>query len=748
MLHVLIPGPPPPSLFPTASACINCQAGTISTPGTSVCTLCAAGQYSVNTTACGPCTAGKYTPNSGLSTCLDCGVGLTSGPGASSCARCPTGRVLVNGVCTFCTPGSVPDAASVTCVACTGISFSADPSNPCTNCPPGFVPNTNRTACTACPAGTSYQAVLGTCVPCGVGLVSRDAGSTVCTACNPGFIPNAIKTGCVPCARGFQPGTGAQADICTQCPAGKYANQAGLATCLDCSPGQYSDTQSSFCSDCPMGTFASLSGSAQCAPCPVDSPLSSWDFTTCEALPLSPGSSPSRTPSRTSDASASPTPMAASATLTASATASVVSPTPSASRSPNVTIVLYMGLIGRGPTDFYNVYPFFLDAMALKISNPDVKAPMIAAVASPSGSDCNITVAFKIPYTYPNLRTDVISILQSSDLGSSISTYVSAQALANHVFVSYADLIPSSTPAPSPTSSASATASVSMSVSESLTPSSSGSYVPPSSTSSPSLTPSPSGPNTLIMRVRLFVVGVTKAQFTPIRPQFLLAFQETLQFTAVPLSTLAYFGDPISWGPNLNVTVSITVPYAPTELRDNIFNAVTDPFFGSQMSESLTNIVNSGVDYIVMNTPPASSSPTPMAAATPSSSPSFGASTTPTASITPSASPGAASGDLQGSGGSGGSGGLSPIILVAVIAGGVVVLVSIIGGYFYHRSKKCTWVGAGGRGGGCREDRVGCDCWVGAVLIGRMPGCLCSLCVAHVPSCRTTDCKAPAHGPV
>ena len=58
-------------------------------------------------------------------------------------------------------------------------------------------------------------------------------------------------------------------DMCIPCPAGTYAMDCGVSTCVACNPGQYSSIGASICSECPYGTFSEYSGSTICQACPI-----------------------------------------------------------------------------------------------------------------------------------------------------------------------------------------------------------------------------------------------------------------------------------------------------------------------------------------------------------------------------------------------------------------------------------------------------------------------------------------------
>jgi hypothetical protein len=116
--------------------CVQCLAGTYSSPGSSTCTPCNAGTWSgVGYSSCTPCNAGTYsTP--GASSCTPCNAGTYSTPGATTC--------------TSCNAGTWSNEGSSSCPNCPLGGWSNDGAGLC-SCVPGWVGN--GSSCQQCPAG-------------------------------------------------------------------------------------------------------------------------------------------------------------------------------------------------------------------------------------------------------------------------------------------------------------------------------------------------------------------------------------------------------------------------------------------------------------------------------------------------------------------------------------------------------------------------------------------------------------------
>jgi hypothetical protein len=110
-----------------ATSCLKCAEGSISGPGSSACTKCAAGMVWVSATRCDVCPNGQYTKVSGAKECLKCAAGYggsrTQGPLASrgqDCSPCPQRSTSLEGrKCILCPAGSYGNmVGGATCTKC------------------------------------------------------------------------------------------------------------------------------------------------------------------------------------------------------------------------------------------------------------------------------------------------------------------------------------------------------------------------------------------------------------------------------------------------------------------------------------------------------------------------------------------------------------------------------------------------------------------------------------------------------
>ena len=257
------------SLNATAAAC---PPGQYSNTGSGNCTLCPAGlygaTYGLNSSACsGNCTAGWYCPiGSSNTTQIVCPAGQYSVTGSSVCTLCAAGQYgnttgLPTAACSGpCNAGTYGGSLGLTISSCNGSCAAGY------YCPPG----STRVNQTACPLGQYSLGGAGNCTLCDAGrygssqALSTTNCSGLCAAGYYGATPGLNVSTCSgPCAPGY---------ICS--------NGSLNATTLACSPGQYSLQGSSACTVCPAGQYGlsyalgSASCSGACTPghyCPAGS---------------------------------------------------------------------------------------------------------------------------------------------------------------------------------------------------------------------------------------------------------------------------------------------------------------------------------------------------------------------------------------------------------------------------------------------------------------------------------------------
>ena len=157
----------------------------------------------------------------------------------TACKKCMRGKYLV-------TEGANDKLACLPCDA-TGGQFSADGSASCTDCAKGSymppdAPDPKKNVCFTCPAGYFQDTTR----------------QTVCKACPLGW------------HNGENENSPVDHESCSQCQAGRYADQVGLDQCKECPSGRYhTEVQlDSPCKVCPKGRVTKQrTGQTECEPC-------------------------------------------------------------------------------------------------------------------------------------------------------------------------------------------------------------------------------------------------------------------------------------------------------------------------------------------------------------------------------------------------------------------------------------------------------------------------------------------------
>jgi hypothetical protein len=282
-------------------ACQACPEGTstAATGATSVaaCSICPAGSFIVDAGhlegACVPCGANALSIAGTRGGCV-CAAGFEPGAGADAalCVACTYGHHKLlrgNHSCTACAAGkqgvlalgaaALGEAAA--CELCPADTHWAGVGTPCTPChenseaAPGAAsaadclcrpghelrPHTGldgiaTMACSACSPGFAKAAASNAafCAPCSGLLYSHGAASAVCQHCpahSSGGHANDADVDCV-CDAGF---SGPDGGPCLACEVGKYKQQQGSASCLDCGPDAFwppgADPTVFRCQPCP-----------------------------------------------------------------------------------------------------------------------------------------------------------------------------------------------------------------------------------------------------------------------------------------------------------------------------------------------------------------------------------------------------------------------------------------------------------------------------------------------------------------
>lgn len=175
-------------------------------------------------------------------------------------AACDAGSVPVNGVCTFCPPGTFALAAAASCTDCpTGFWSPIDSVSPAACYPlarmsvesiydAGSAPING--VCTFCPPGTFALAAADSCSPCPPGFWSP-VDSVSPAACYP---LTRMSKGNVACAAGSAPVNG----VCTFCPPGTFA-LAAAKSCTHCPSGFWAPINSVSPAACyPLANAAAI----------------------------------------------------------------------------------------------------------------------------------------------------------------------------------------------------------------------------------------------------------------------------------------------------------------------------------------------------------------------------------------------------------------------------------------------------------------------------------------------------------
>ena len=157
--------------------------------------------------------------------CRTCPAGQAPTADLSACEACGPGMAGSDGTCNECSPGTAPNSARTSCDVCAGNGHSND-GILCSTCVIGTEPLDDRTGCS----------------PCGPGHVSPTG--TACTQCAGGMQPNADSSACVSCVA-------LSVDLRAQCASGEYSAD-GIA-CIACPQGQFPSVTMRSCEPCLMG---------------------------------------------------------------------------------------------------------------------------------------------------------------------------------------------------------------------------------------------------------------------------------------------------------------------------------------------------------------------------------------------------------------------------------------------------------------------------------------------------------------
>jgi hypothetical protein len=230
--------------------CDQCPAGTVSSAGSSTCTICEAYSYAVaGSNSCQSC---RNTTLTGGATCI-----------TSVGAVCPSGYYRsAGGICVQAPAGYLLDSSARNLYVCPAGCSSQNGSLTCdVTCPAGYISRPGG-HCKPCPSGYYYvdyydyvnSGWVGSCSQCPPNTFST-AGSTGCTNCAAGYQnQNWGQSTCSLCPVGYAGGGGG---YCNQCYYGSYAPLPGMSSCTWCPPGTYKSGSSPFyCQAVQSGYYA------------------------------------------------------------------------------------------------------------------------------------------------------------------------------------------------------------------------------------------------------------------------------------------------------------------------------------------------------------------------------------------------------------------------------------------------------------------------------------------------------------
>eukprot|EP00948_MAST-09A_sp_MAST-9A-sp1_P003899 g3899.t1 len=248
----------PAGQYESSSICHECEAGRFSLPGAIECTKCAAGRYSFKgqgkSADCnGICPAGKYESSN---VCHECEAGRFSLPGAIECTKCAAGRYSFKGQgksadCNGICPAGKYESSNV-CHECEAGRFSLPGAIECTKCAAGrysFKGQGKSADCNGiCPIGSFARQGEGkneSCLLCPSGRYGDSVGLTAAMCSGP----------CSAGRFGIQGNTGPQCE--DQCPLLTYSLEG--TNCISCPPGKISQPNSksedACITFCPLGQF-------------------------------------------------------------------------------------------------------------------------------------------------------------------------------------------------------------------------------------------------------------------------------------------------------------------------------------------------------------------------------------------------------------------------------------------------------------------------------------------------------------
>eukprot|EP00741_Cyanophora_paradoxa_P016932 tig00020944_g16353.t1 len=247
-----------------------CPRGTVSNSPGDECVPCGKGRFEVDR-VCRPCAGNTHNPNATATECIECAPGTVTSADRQTCQAC--------------LPGQYRSEGMVECAACPWGTYSIGGAPACTQCPPGTVSSEDRTSCDACEPG--FYERNRTCLECPTNFVTPQPGATSCQPCEPGYISSLDRqnclglwappktygeclecpqgyyaspdsTYCIPCEPGQFMRNGSA--VCEACPANTFTDVPGQTSCKACLPacpaGHVADANRVACLPCDAGASA------------------------------------------------------------------------------------------------------------------------------------------------------------------------------------------------------------------------------------------------------------------------------------------------------------------------------------------------------------------------------------------------------------------------------------------------------------------------------------------------------------
>ena len=178
------------------------------------------------------------------------------------------GEVTMTATWSICSAGTYSDGSSPTCTACPAGSYTTSTGQTsCKTCEDGYY-CTGGTNHSSCPVGTEGTGEGKTseadgCSKCAAGKYAENVATQTCSTCSAGTYSAEGASSCTSCSAGTYSGAGAAS--CTSCGAGYYS-AAGAGSCTKCNAGTYSGAGAASCTSCGAGYY-SAAGASVCTKC-------------------------------------------------------------------------------------------------------------------------------------------------------------------------------------------------------------------------------------------------------------------------------------------------------------------------------------------------------------------------------------------------------------------------------------------------------------------------------------------------